>query len=152
MKEITLTFTPDELRELAKQLYLGSFFLISCDYDNQKMADEIMNRVCAVGFHDAPETGGFRYGGPGEPVFYVSHEVDGESQPLVELFEDLSVAEQLPYQLADRDFNEQYGKMEAEEVLTNPELLGALQAIQKVYLDEFETYGVTHLRLQERKV
>jgi hypothetical protein len=149
MKEITVTFTPDELRELAKQLYLASFFLINYDYENQKVVDEIMNRVCAIGFHDAPETGGFRYGGPDEPIFYVSHEVSNESQPLVELFEDLAVAEQLPYQLADRDFSEQYGEIEAEEVFSNPELLDALHNIQKIYLDEFETYGVTHLRLHK---
>ena len=149
MKEITVTFTPDELRELAKQLYLASFFLINHDYENQKVIDEIMNRVCAIGFHDAPETGGFRYGGSGETIFYVSHEVSNESQPLVELFEDSAVAEQLPYQLADRDFSEQYGEIEAEEVFSNPELLDALHNIQKIYLDEFETYGITHLRLQK---
>ena len=60
MKEITLSFTPDELRELAKQLYLGSYFLTTCDYDNQAMADDIMTRVCATGFAEAPETGGLQ--------------------------------------------------------------------------------------------
>ena len=37
MKEITISFTADELRELAKQLYLGSFLTIGFPYDNEKM-------------------------------------------------------------------------------------------------------------------
>lgn len=149
MKEITLTFTPDELRELAKQLYLASTFLIDCGgYENQEMVDEIMNRVCEAGFHEAPETGGFRYGGLSETTFMISHEVDDECEPLIELFQDSAVAEHLPYSLADRDFIEKYGKLEFEKITMNPELMSDLLAIQKVYLEEFETYGVTHLRLR----
>lgn len=151
MKEITLSFTPDELRELAKQLYLGSYFLIGTDYDNQAMADEIMTRVCTTGYRETGETGSFRHGGFSETAFVVSREVDEECAPLVELFEDSAVQEYLPYQLADRDFKEQYGNLEAEEVLNNPSLFSALKAIQNKYLQEFETYGVIHLRLQEKE-
>ncbi|MEO6356382.1 MAG: hypothetical protein ABIU77_06570 [Ferruginibacter sp.] len=45
MKEITLSFTPEELRELAKQLYLGSYFTLCVDYDNDAMAKDIFNRI-----------------------------------------------------------------------------------------------------------
>lgn len=151
MKEITLLFTPDELRELAKQLYLARYFLITCDYDNRSMVDDITNRVCATGFAEAPETGGFRHGGLGEPTFFISSEVDEECTPLIELYEDYAVQEYLPYQLADRDFSEQYGKLEPEEILRNPPLLNTLKAIQNKYIQEFETYGVTHLRLVEKE-
>lgn len=82
-----------------------------------------MNRVCAAGFHEARETGGFRYGGPSETTFMISHEVDEECEPLMELYEDSNVAHHLPYSLADRDFVEKYGKMEPEKVVMNPELL-----------------------------
>jgi len=151
MKEITLSFTPEELRELAKQLYLGSYFLIGIDYDNKAMADEIMTRVCATGYRETGEAGGFRRGGYNETAFVISNEVDNECTPLVELFEDSAVQEYLPYKLADRDFEEQNGTLKAEEVLNNPSLLGAFKAIQNKYLQEFETYGVTHLRLQEKE-
>jgi hypothetical protein len=35
--------------------------------------------------------------------------------------------------------------------LLNPTLLTALKAIQKKYLEEFERYGVLHLRLEEKE-
>lgn len=150
MKEITLSFTPDELRELAKQLYLGGYFLIGCEYDNQQMVDDIMNRVCATGLVEAPETGGFRHGGAIDTMFTIGHAVEDECTPLVEMYDDSCVEEHLPYALADRDFEEKYGHMDAEEVLMNPALLKALKEMQNKYIQEFETYGVTHLRLQEQ--
>ena len=151
MKEITLSFTPDELRELAKQLYLARHFYINCDYDNRPMVDDIMTMVCATGFAEAPETNGFRHGGAGETSFFVSREVDEECTPLVELFEDYAVEEYLPYRLADRDFFEQYGTLDPEKVFGDPTLLTALESIQKKYLEEFERYGVIHLRLEEKE-
>jgi len=151
MKEITLTFTPDELRELAKQLYLGGWFLTTCEYDNQQMVDDIMTRVCATGLAEAPETGGFRHGGLTETAFMISFEVDNECDPLIELYNMNAIAEYLPYVLAGRDFVEQYGTLQPEEILGNPELHHALMAIQQKYIKEFETYGATHLRLEERK-
>ena len=151
MKEITITFSPDELVELAKQLYLGGFFsLCAGDHGNTEMVNEIMNRVCATGMAQAPETNAFRMGGPGEPAFFISQDVDEECDPLVELYNDSVIAEYLPFALADRDFAEQYGVLEAEEVFESPELFTSLKALQKKYLDEFERYGVTHLRLEEK--
>lgn len=150
MQQITLSFTPDELRELAKQLYLGRFFLTTCDYDNREMANDIFNRVCEAGYEQAPETGGFRHPGPEsfeETFFTISSEMDDECTPVIELYGDCCIQEYLPYKLADRDFEEQYQAMDPELIFNDPELLNALQTIQKKYLDEFETYGVIHLRL-----
>jgi len=59
--------------------------------------------------------------------------------------------EHLPYELADRDFEEEYGVMEPLEVLNNTKLRTALEAMQEKYKQEFERYGVRHLRLQESK-
>jgi len=151
MKEITLSFTPDELRELAKQLHLAGYFLITCDYDNQAMVDNIMTRICATGFAEAPETGGFEHGGPTETIFRVSMEVDEECEPLVRLYEDYAVKQYLPYTLADRDFYEQYGRIEPEKVFNDPALFSALKALQNKYIQEFEIYGATHLRLEEKR-
>jgi len=53
MKEIAIHFSPDELRELAKQLYMASFFMLACQYDNEPMVNEIMNKVCATGMAEA---------------------------------------------------------------------------------------------------
>ena len=149
MKEITLSFTPAELRELAKQLYMASYFLTSNDYENQKMVDDIMTRVCATGFMEAQETGGFRHGGPTETAFTISHDMDRECQPLIELYSGYCIEEDVPYELADRDFKEQYGYHEPQEILTTPYLLNSLKELQNKYIQEFETYGVTHLRLEE---
>jgi hypothetical protein len=151
MKEITLSFTPDELRELAKQLYLAGYFLITCDYDNQAMVDDIVTRVCGTGFVEAPETGAFTHGGPTETLFTISREVYEECGPLIELFEADALKEHLPYGLAYRDFVEQYGFLEDKAVLGDPALFDALKALQAKYIKEFETYGVMHLRLEETK-
>ena len=151
MKEITLTFSADELVELARQLYLAGYFLNGVsDYVNTEMVDEIMNRVCATGMAQVPETNAFKMGEPGEPTFFISPDVGAECDPLVELYDDSVIAEYLPFALADRDFTEQHGMLEAREVFESPELLTSLKALQKKYLDEFERYGVTHLRLEKK--
>ena len=151
MQEITISFTPDELIELGKQLYLGSAFTIGFPYDNQKMADEISNKVCAVGFLEMPERKAFRHGGLTENAFEISLDLSAECTPIIEQYEESSIAEHLPYDLADRDFKEKYGEPEVMEVLNNPVLLGSLKAIQKKYKDEFERYGVNNLRLVKKK-
>jgi len=151
MKEITISFTIDELRELAKQLYFGSFITIGFPYDNKKMATEIYTRVCAIGYHEAPESGYFRLGGAFGPLFDISHEIDEECSPVVEQYDESCIEDHLPYRLGDRDFEEKYGKMEPEEILRNPKLLAELEEMQEKYKQEFERYGVLHLRLEEEK-
>ena len=151
MKEITISFSADELRELAKQLYLASFLTTGFPYDNQEMTNEIFNRVCAVGFLEVPELGAFRHGGFTETSFTISHDLDQECDPVIEQYEVSAVEEHLPYALADRDFKEKYGELEDMEVLNNPELLKELETIQEKYKQEFERYGVIHLRLEEEK-
>lgn len=151
MKEITISFSPDELIELAKQLYMASFLTIGFPYDNQEMSEEIFNRVCAVGFLELPERGAFRHGGATETPFHISMELDNECEPIIEQFEASVIEDHLPYELADRDFNEKYGKLEPLEILNNPKLLGELKAIQEKYKQEFERYGVANLRLAQEK-
>ena len=147
MKEITISFTPEELVELAKQLYLGSYMTMKLPYDNMELADEIFNKVCAIGFLELPETGAFRHGGPTETLFSISLEMGIACIPFVDQFEASAVEEHVPYELADRDFEEKYGKLEVMEVLHNPALMKDLKAIQKKYIDEIQTYGVKNLRL-----
>ena len=149
MKEITISFTPDELRELAKQLYLGGYFLITCDYENEAMVDEIFNRVCATGMAHASETGGFSHGGVTETLFTISREVDEECQPVVELYGDDCIERYLPSMLADRDFEEQYKVTDELTIVNDPELLEAHKILYDKYMKEFQTYGVRHLRLEE---
>lgn len=151
MKEITISFSPDELIELAKQLYMASFLTIGFPYDNKEMVDEIFNRVCAVGFLELPEREAFRHGGPTETAFHISMELDNECEPIMEQFEASAIEEHLPYELADRDFTEKYGKLGPMEVLNNPKLLAELKVIQEKYKKEFERYGVINLRLRKEK-
>ena len=151
MKEITISFTADELKELARQLYLASYLTIGFPYDNEEMSREIYNRVCAVGFLEAPELEAFRHGVFTETAFEISLELSAECDPVVEQYEMSAVANYLPYALADRDFEEKYGVLEPMEVVTNPPLLKELKAIQEKYKQDFERYGVKHLRLEEEK-
>jgi PhnB protein len=149
MNQIMLSFTTDEYRELAKLLNLAKSVLTSCEYDNQPMVDEIFNRVCETGFMVAPETGAFMEAGLlNNTPFDVSPEIHSESVPLLELFEMDCVKEHLPYSLAERDFNEMHGVRAEEAITQDDEVLRELESIQKKYLDEFEIYGITHLRLE----
>lgn len=150
MKQISITFTADEFVELAKQLYLGSFVTIGFPYDNEEMAFEILNKVCETGYHELPELEAFMRCGPlNHTEFGISCQIDDECEPIIEQYQASAMEEHLPYALADRDFEEKYGKLEAEDVFNNHELLQELETIQKKYKQEFERYGVTHLRLEE---
>lgn len=149
MEKITLSFTPEELRELAKQLYIAGF-VTGVEYDEMEFADSIYNYVCEEGFKNAPETEAFRKNREDDYTEYgVSLDMDTECEPLIELYKDRAVNEHVPYMLAHRDFTEQYGEMESEAMFNDPKLKEIYFTIQKKYVKEFETYGITHLRLQE---
>ncbi len=113
------------------------------------MLKEITTRICATGFLEANETGEFTHGGPTEIPFTLTNDATEECELMVELYEGYAVKEYLPYALADRDFADKYGHMEVEEIVNNGKLLQELEAIQEKYKEEFEKYGVTHLRLQQ---
>ena len=149
MEKITLSFTPEELRELAKQLYIAGF-VTGVEYDKMEFADSIYNYVCKEGFNNAPETEAFRKNMEDDYTEYgISFDMDDEVVPLIELYKDEAVMEHVPYMLAHRDFTEQYGEMKPEEIWNDPELKEIYFTIQKKYVKEFETYGITHLRLQD---
>jgi hypothetical protein len=131
MKEITISFTAEELRELAKQLCLASYMTIGFPYDNKEMALDIFNRVCTTGFLEAPELGAFGYGGFAGTASQISHELDQECDPVVEQFEANAVEEILPNRLAQRDFVEKHGQLGAEEILMNSELRRNLRRYSK---------------------
>jgi len=151
MKEITISFSTDELIELAKQLYMASYLTIGFPYDNQEMMDEIFNKVCATGFLEAPESEAFRHGGLMETDFHISFDLADGADAVVKEFQVSAVEKHLPYALADRDFLEKYGKMEALDVLNNTKLRTELMSIQDKYKLEIERYDVLHLRLEEGK-
>jgi hypothetical protein len=150
MKEITITFTADELVELAKQLYMAGTVTIGFPYDNREMAFDIFNTVCELGYHELPELDAFMHCSPlNDTEFGISHQLDDECEVITDQYEAHAVEQHLPYALADRDFEEKYGKMEPLAVFNNPRLMKELEAIQEKYKQEFERYGVTHLRLEE---
>jgi hypothetical protein len=82
-------------------------------------------------------------------ILFFSFELDDECTPLVEIYGDDYVQKYLPFALAERDFQEQYGHLEAEKIRANPPLKRTIEAMHKKYKDNFETYGVTRLRLEE---
>lgn len=151
MKEIAISFSTEELIELAKQLYMASNMTIGFPYDNQEMADEIFNKVCESGFLEAPESEAFRHGGFTETAFHLSLDLCSNCDVVVEEFAANAVQEHLPFALADRDFVEKHGKMDPRDVLNNNELRTELLSIQEKYKLEIERYDVLHLRLEEDK-
>jgi hypothetical protein len=151
MKELTLTFTEDEYLVLAKMLNIAQWIVaIERGYDDFNTVNKIYNDVCKKGFYELRETKSFREMGELNYTPYdISEELEDETTVLTDLAEIAALQKHLPYSLAQRDFEEKYGTIEDEVILMNPELLEALKAIQKKYIDEFAKYGVTHLRLEE---
>jgi hypothetical protein len=151
MDEITITFSAEELIEVAKAIYLATNILTQNDYENKELLHEIDGRICKAGFHLAPETGAFYPGGFTENEFRLNNELAEECDVLVENYDAEVFTNSVAYDLADRDFQEKYGKMDALIVVNNPKLLNEIQAMQKLYIKEIETYGVTHLRLEKKR-
>lgn len=116
ISEISLSFTPEELRELTKQLFLANFMALSCDYGNHAIADGIMLKVCASGYLEASETGGFTHNGIVDPAFTFSMELDDEWYPLLELFKIDCMEEYLPLALAERDLNSSFYSVYQEKL------------------------------------
>lgn len=151
MEQITLDFSPEELIELARQMYLASYFMITYDdYENEELAKEIYTKICATGFKQLPESGAFEHGGFTETLFRISIKESEKCEPLIESFEDDAVMEYLPYALADRDFVEKYGKLEVMEILNNNELRKELEGIQNYYKMEIMLNGAENLRLVKK--
>lgn len=48
------------------------------------------------------------------------------------------------------NIQEKYGEMEPFDVVRNLKLLKELKAIQEIYKQQFERYGVRHLRLEHK--
>ncbi len=133
-----------------KAIYLATNILIQNDYENKEMLHEIDGRICKAGFHLAPETGAFGHGGFTENEFRLNNELAEECDVLVENYDAEVFTNSVAYDLADRDFQDKYGKMDALIVVNNLKLFNEIQAMQKLYIKEIETYGVTHLRLEKK--
>ena len=151
MKELTLTFTEDEYLLLAKMLNIAQTIVPGHEYDDFDKVNKIYNDVCKKGFYELPETESFtKMGELNLTPFDISEDMSDETEALVELANISMLQEHLPYSLADRDFEEMYGRLEIEVIASDPKLLGALKGLQKKYIEEFGKYGVIHLRLEER--
>ena len=151
MKELTLTFTEDEYLLLAKMLNIAQTIVPGHEYDDFDKVNKIYNDVCKKGFYELPETESFtKMGELNLTPFDISEDMSDETEALVELANISTLQENLPYSLADRDFEEMYGRLEIEVIASDPKLLGALKGLQKKYIEEFGKYGVIHLRLEER--
>jgi hypothetical protein len=69
---------------------------------------------------------------------------------LEEAYKKREFLEFLSCQMADRDFEEQYGKMEAEELVKNPECVQFVLEKQTEYRQQFMFNGVDNLHVVEK--
>ncbi len=90
MKQITLSFTAEEYRELAKLVSLGSNTICSADdYPGTELVKGLLLKICIHGYVQVPECGAFQVGGGGmgkfkEPEFLLSDELSNECDELEE--------------------------------------------------------------------
>jgi hypothetical protein len=135
MEEITLSFTPEELKELAKQLHLGAHIYMCPDgYKNEVMAEELMLRICKAGYYMAPETDGFACGLSELDIPYqISDEVFYECEDLIKEYDKRAMLEYLPDALACRDYKEKYGEIDENEIVKDRKLFGTMMDMQTDY-------------------
>jgi len=155
MKEITLSFTPEEYRELAKLVTLGSWFIMGADDYPAELMEEVTLKIYTNGYVQLPGSDAFAMGGGGigdfrEAEFVVSDKLYEECEVLEDAYKKREFLEFLSCQMADRDFYEQYGKMEAEEAVKNPEFIKFMLEKQIEYRQQFMFNGVDNLRVVEK--
>jgi hypothetical protein len=156
MKQITLSFAPEEYRELAKLMALGTGMTMGADdYPNRELADEVNLKICTNGYVQVPESGAFSMGGGSigdmvEPEFVISDELHYECEALEEAYKKREFLEFLSCSMADRDFYEQYGEMEPEEMVNNREFLKFIREKQTEYRQEFMFNSIDNLRLTRK--
>ena len=155
MKEITLSFTPEEYRELAKLVTLGSWFIMGADDYPVELMEEVKLKICTHGYVQLPGSDAFTRGGEEGEVFRdaefaISDKLFDECEVFEEAYKKREFLEFLSCQMADRDFFEQYGKLEVEEVIKNPEFMGFLLEKQTEYRQQFMFNGVDNLRVVKK--
>lgn len=152
MKEVTLSFTPEEYRELAKLVTLGSWFIMGADDYPDELMEDIKLKICTHGYAQLPDSDAFtrikeESGIIREAEFVVSNKLYEECEVLEEAYKKREFLEFLSCQMADGDFEEQYGKMEAEELVKNPEFVQFVLEKQTKYRQQFMFNGVDNLRV-----
>jgi hypothetical protein len=156
MKQVTISFTVKEYKELAKLVYLGSHFLWGADdYKNTEVAEKILLEICTVGYEEVPECGAFQTGGIGtsvykEPEFVISNELAYECDDLEEAYMKRAFLEFLSCQMSERDFYEKFGEMEIDEVTSNPKLMRFLTDKQTEYRQELMFNGIENLHVVKK--
>lgn len=149
MKEITLTFSKAELLELAKQLYMGSFFMITYDdYENEELAMSLMAKICGAGFKYANENNDYCHGGPTEPAFRVSNETLEVCNDMVEMFENEAMLDKISNSLANREFEEKYNRS-VLEALGDKVLYKDLEKMRAYYKQDIMINGSKNIRMDK---
>jgi len=122
MNRIVLSFTKEEIRELAKQLYLGSYITVATpDYENEDLSMQIMNKVCKAGYYETPEAGIF--GRPitdSEPPYYINNELEEECKPLLEKFKIMIAGREILEEIENHQLIKRFGKPFSAHLLLDP--------------------------------
>jgi hypothetical protein len=148
MKEVTLSFTEEELLELARQLYMAGFFMIYYDdYPFEKLARALELKICSAGFGEFNEKGDYEYGGSGESIFRLSIDQGTDLEDVVEALENNAIQEYIPDRLAFRDIKEKHGNMTEDELVYNTELYKEYEEICNMYKMELLLNGIENFRL-----
>lgn len=150
MNRITLTFTANQLRELAKELYLASIITSVVNYKKENFAMTIMNKVCRAGFLEAPETGIFAQpANSDEPPFYINKELEDECTPLVDAYKEFYTAYDVFAEFVNRECIERFGKPGTVHLFADP-LVGKEAIAFVTKLDEdYKTNGFANFRYVE---
>lgn len=153
MKQVTISFSVKEYKELTKLVWLACPFLWGADdYKNLKTVDSVFHKICKQGLEQIPESGAFTADeGFEKPRWTVSQKIFDECEKLEEAHEKRVVLNHLVCEMAHRDFVSEYGKMEPEEIVANPDYVNFVLNRQNEYKQEFLFNKVDNLHLIKKE-
>jgi hypothetical protein len=150
MKEVTLTFTAEELLELAKQLTIARC-IVNEDYKTQDLAESLRLKICATGFKEFNENADYDTGGCWDLPFVVSAKNDDDCYDALESHNQFMITDYIARTLADRDFCGKHKIVEAEEMFIDPALLEELNGRVNEYKWELLLNGIENFKLVKKK-
>ena len=152
-KEVILSFNAEELLELAKLAILGHIMAYP-DYENETLANKVIETICARGHAEFNEYGDYTHGCSFDDRLFNLSDVgdNGFIERSIEEHEDRVLEQRVSSDLAWRDLEEQHKKkMEPEEVIADPALLAEYEGILNSYKWELMLNGFDNLRLVKKK-
>lgn len=142
---VKIEFTPEEYKSLLKLLYLGEWMHNAYNESEPSDVEKVVQKV----FAKSKEAGLERMIQYTEDLgkYFPTRNMEEIFHLLVEDYDESTFYEELPYRLAERDFEAKYTKSAIKKMSAETQFLKKEELAEK-YFDEFEKNGLKNLRIR----